>query len=80
LRRARRKQGPFEGSTRQVRGAIARALRARGSSTIDRLVAETGFGPDRIVPAVAALTRDGIVSASPAALAGSPRGRVRLPD
>ena len=78
LRRARREHRPFRGSTREVRGAVVRALRSSESLTLGRLLAATGFGADRIVPAVAALARDGIVSATPAAIAGSPRGRVRL--
>jgi A/G-specific adenine glycosylase len=80
LRPARRKQGPFRGSTREVRGAVVRALRAHESLTIGRLVAETGFSSDRVVPAVSALAREGIVAAGPAAVAGSARGRVRLAD
>ena len=80
LRPARRRQGPFRGSTREVRGAIVRALRSSESLTRGRLVAATGFAADRIVPSVAALARDGIVTATPAAIAGSTRGLVRLPD
>jgi A/G-specific adenine glycosylase len=79
-RPARRRQGPFRGSTREVRGAIVRALRSSETLTLGRLVAETGFTSERIVPAVAALARDGIVAATPAAIVGSPRGRVRLAD
>jgi A/G-specific adenine glycosylase len=78
LRPARRKQEPFEGSVRQVRGAIVRSLRARDPMTVGGLIAETGFSVERIVPSIAALAREGIVSAGTAALAGSPRGRVRL--
>jgi A/G-specific adenine glycosylase len=80
LRPARRRQGPFRGSTREVRGAIVGALRAHESLTIGRLVAETGLAEERVVPSVSALAREGIVAASPAAIAGSPRGRVRLAD
>ena len=80
LRPARRRQGPFRGSAREVRGAVVRALRSSESLSLGRLVAETGFAADRIVPAVVALARDGVVSATPAAIAGSPRGRVRLVD
>ena len=78
LRPARRRQGPFRGSTREVRGAVVRALRAHESLSVGRLVAETGFGTERLVPAVSALADEGIVEAGPAALTGSPRGRVRL--
>jgi A/G-specific adenine glycosylase len=80
LRPARRRQGPFRGSTREVRGAVVRALRVHESLSIGRLVAETGFARDRVVPAVSALASEGIVEAGPAAIAGSPRGRVRLAD
>jgi A/G-specific adenine glycosylase len=80
LRPARKKQGPFRGSTREVRGAVVRALRAHESLTIGGLAAETGFAEDRVLPSVSALAREGIVSAGPAAIAGSPRGRVRLAD
>ncbi len=80
VRPPRRKQGRFEGSTREVRGAIVRVLRSRESLSLGRLVAETGFAADRVGQAVATLARDGIVSAGPAAIAGSARGRVRLAD
>jgi A/G-specific adenine glycosylase len=76
----RGKQAPFEGSTRQVRGAIVRSLRACDAMTVGRLVSETGFAADRVVPSIGALAREGIVAAGSAAIAGSPRGRVRLAD
>jgi A/G-specific adenine glycosylase len=76
----RRKQAPFEGSTRQVRGAIVRSLRAHDAMTVGRLVEETGFPADRVVPSIGALAKEGIVAAGTAAIAGSPRGRVRLAD
>jgi A/G-specific adenine glycosylase len=80
VRPARRKQVPFEGSARQVRGAIVRALRTRDPMTVGELVVETGFHQDRVARSVAALAREGIVSASEAAMTGSPRGRVRLAE
>ena len=80
LRPARRKQDSFRGSTREVRGAIVRALRAHESLSIGRLVAETGFARERVVPAVSALAGEGIVAAGPAAVAESPRGRVWLAE
>jgi len=55
------RQGPFEGSTRQVRGAVVRALRSHPSLTRTRLSAETGFAPERIETAVGTLTTDGLV-------------------
>jgi len=55
------RQGPFEGSTRQVRGAVVRALRSHPSLTRTRLADETGFAPERIEAAVGTLTTDGLV-------------------
>jgi A/G-specific adenine glycosylase len=55
------RQGPFEGSGRQVRGAVVRALRSHPSLTRTRLADETGFPPERIDAAVGALTTDGLV-------------------
>jgi A/G-specific adenine glycosylase len=55
------RQGPFEGSSRQVRGAVVRALRSHPSLTRMRLGDETGFAPERIDAAVATLTADGLV-------------------
>jgi A/G-specific adenine glycosylase len=55
------RQGPFERSGRQVRGAIVRALRSHPSLTRTRLGDETGFAPERIDAAVATLTADGLV-------------------
>jgi A/G-specific adenine glycosylase len=74
----RRGQGRFEGSSRQVRGAVVGALRRSGSSSLDAIARGTGFSTDRIRDAVEALRRDGLVEAGPAALAGRPAGRVRL--
>jgi A/G-specific adenine glycosylase len=69
-RRGPRRQGPFEGSTRQVRGAVVAALRSNPSLTPARLAVETGFARDRIDAAVGTLLVDGLVEV------GS--GRVRL--
>ncbi len=71
------RQPSFEGSMRQVRGAVVRAL-TRGPATIERLAAVTGLPAGRVVEAVRALARDGLIDAGPVALAGGPRGRVRL--
>ena len=59
--RGRRRQGPFEGSGRQVRGAVVRALRSHPSLTRKRLAEETGFPRERIDAAIATLTTDGLV-------------------
>jgi A/G-specific adenine glycosylase len=76
----RRPAARFEGSSRQLRGAIVRDLRRRGTATIATLVSTSGFEHERVVTAVAALDRDGVVRAGASALAGSPKGRVRLPS
>ncbi len=55
------RQGPFEGSSRQVRGAVVRALRSHPSLTRTRLADETGFTPERIDAAVGTLATDGLV-------------------
>jgi A/G-specific adenine glycosylase len=77
-RRARR-QGRFEGSFRQVRGAVVRTLRTRPDAALGFLAADIGEPLDRVAAAVRALFADGVVHAGPAALAGRPGGRVRLP-
>jgi A/G-specific adenine glycosylase len=71
-----RRQGPFEGSFRQVRGRVLALLRERGGVSLGAL--EADIGDDRIADAVRALAADGLVSAGPAALDGRPSGRVRL--
>lgn len=73
-----RRQGPFEGSTRQVRGAVVRALRDERSATLGGLARLTGFDLGRVAVAVSALAADGVVEAGRAARAGRPGGRVRL--
>jgi A/G-specific adenine glycosylase len=67
-----RRQAAFEGSDRQVRGAIVRALRAGRSLDLPRLSAKTGHDSARIGGLIEALVRDGLVERT-----GS--GRVRLP-
>jgi A/G-specific adenine glycosylase len=78
--RAPRATERFEGSNRQLRGAIVRELRRRGSATIASLSTASGFERERVVLAVVALERDGLVRAGPSAVAGDPLGRVTLPD
>jgi A/G-specific adenine glycosylase len=55
------RQGPFEGSTRQVRGAVVRALRSHPSLTRTRLSAETGFPRERVDGALDGLVHDGLL-------------------
>lgn len=74
------RQPPFEGSSRQLRGAVVRTLRHRGSASLGMLVREIGQPLDRVARAVAALTADGLIRAGPTAMAGMPRGRVALAD
>ena len=61
---------PFEGSSRQVRGAIVRSLRSHEALSQERLAAETGFGAERVEAAVDGLAADGLVVRS--------AGRIRL--
>jgi len=68
--RGPRRQGPFEGSTRQVRGAVVNALRSHPWLTSARLASETGFPVDRVEAALATLSVDGLVEVE--------AGRVRL--
>jgi A/G-specific adenine glycosylase len=75
---ARRRPPAFAGSMRQVRGDVVRVLRRKASASIAMLAWETGHPRDRVTTAVAALVRDGILQAGPAALAGASRGRARL--
>jgi A/G-specific adenine glycosylase len=76
---AQRRAAPFEGSMRQVRGGIVRVLRRRGAS-VGELALQTGCPFERVVDAVGALVRDGLVVADTAARAGRANGRVRLAD
>ena len=63
-------QPVFEGSSRQVRGAVVRALRAHETLSPGKLALETGFVAERVDAAVDALVADGLVEVS--------SGRVRL--
>jgi A/G-specific adenine glycosylase len=80
LRPPSRRQAPFEGSMRQVRGAVLRSLRERSPRTIGGIAAATGRADTLVAEAVAGLHADGVVVASPAARTGSQRGKVRLPE
>ena len=75
-----RRQSAFHGSVRQVRGAVVATLRETSPSTLGAIALATGWPRDRVTDAVAALHGDGVVEASPAALDGRPRGRVRFPE
>jgi A/G-specific adenine glycosylase len=77
---ARRPRPPFQGSLRQVRGAVMRTLRNRPAASVETLARQIGESADRVAEAVKGLSRDGLVEASAAALGGRLRGRVRLPE
>ena len=61
---------PFEGSMRQVRGAVVRALRDRPSATIAALAEITGLDAERVAEAVRRMTDEGLLE--------SRRDRARL--
>ena len=75
---AARRQGRFEGSSRQLRGLLVGALLRVPSATLASLARDAGQPTHRTAEAIRGLARDGLVEAGPAALAGRPRGRVRL--
>jgi A/G-specific adenine glycosylase len=75
-----RRQPPFAGSFRQLRGAVIRVLVSSGTSSMAVLRRETGRSSSDVRRAVRALASEGLVRAGPAALAGRARGRVRLPS
>ena len=53
-------QGRFEGSARQLRGAIIRTL-VRHTATIDDIVQQTGFSPGQVEAAINDLAAEGLV-------------------
>lgn len=73
-----RRHGPFAGSSRELRGAIVRHLRDADSAALFTLARTSGRALSDVTVAVSTLHREGLVHASPAALGGSPQGRVRL--
>jgi A/G-specific adenine glycosylase len=78
--RGRRAPGePFDGSSRQLRGAVVTVLRHRRSLTLGSLASAVGRDLASVARAVRALEADGLASAGPAALAGRASGRVALP-
>ena len=56
-----RRQSPFEGSTRQVRGSVVEALRTQRSASAEALADRTGHPPRAIAAATESLMRDGIL-------------------
>jgi A/G-specific adenine glycosylase len=73
----RRAGEPFEGSSRQLRGAVVHELRVSPMS-LASLASRTGCDVERVHGAIVGLVRDGVVAAGPGALAARPRGLVRL--
>jgi A/G-specific adenine glycosylase len=71
-----RRQAPFEGSMRQVRGRVVAELRERGTASVADLAATSALDPARVAAAVLDLSREGIVTASD--LEVSPRTRVSI--
>jgi A/G-specific adenine glycosylase len=59
-----RRQAPFEGSMRQVRGRVVAGLREHGSATVAELASASATDPERVIAAVRDLAREGIVTAS----------------
>lgn len=57
-------QGRFEGSSRQLRGAIVRAL-VRGPSRPEDIIQQTGFSAAEVEAALSDLTADGLILAGP---------------
>ncbi len=57
-----KKQSPFEGSVRQLRGKILALLVKHGTLTIDELCRETGLSPDRVDPVLSALAKEGFIA------------------
>jgi A/G-specific adenine glycosylase len=72
------RQGPFEGSFRQLRGRLVQALCESPNPSLVELAAITGQPLVKVHQAVSTLVADGLARAGPAAMAGRPRGRVRL--
>jgi A/G-specific adenine glycosylase len=76
--RAGRQQGNFEGSFRQLRGRVVRAIVTHQARTVGTIAVRTNSSTERVTLVLRALVTDGVVHVGRAALAGNPRGRVRL--
>jgi A/G-specific adenine glycosylase len=72
-RPSRPRQSRFEGSPRQVRGAVVRELRSVRSASAEALAERTGHTAAAVATATAALATDGIVERTRS-------GRFRLPS
>lgn len=60
-RRPSRRTEPFEGSMRQVRGAVVRELRRLPSATLGELAVVIGADERRVADAVRRLTAEGLL-------------------
>jgi A/G-specific adenine glycosylase len=76
----RRRQPRYEGSTRQLRGAILRELRSSSVASIRSLVLASGRDAADITRAVSAMKEEGLVDADGAALRGRRLGVIRLAE
>jgi predicted transcriptional regulator len=59
---------------------VIRVLRDSSPATVESIAQKSGHSTERVAQAVSALYAEGMIKASPAALRGSPRGSVRLPE
>jgi A/G-specific adenine glycosylase len=76
--RSPRRQPTFAGSVRQLRGRVVTTVASGEGRTLGALMRLLGEPSQRLIPVLRALGADGVVRPGPAALAGNPRGRVRL--
>jgi A/G-specific adenine glycosylase len=74
-----RRQKPFPGSFRQLRGQVLDLLRER-PATLGSLSKATGQPQAKVAEALVMLERDGLIRAGAGALRGQMRGRVALRD
>jgi A/G-specific adenine glycosylase len=74
----RPRQSRFDGSSRQLRGAVVRILRDREQLTLATLAMLTGRPQADVASVVRDLAAEGLVRAGPAVLRGDARGRIRL--
>ena len=79
-RPAPRRQPRFDGSMRQIRGAVTAELRVRSPRTLGGIARASGHPLPRVAEAVRGLHHDGLVAATEAALAGRDRGLVSFSD
>jgi A/G-specific adenine glycosylase len=59
-----RRQGRFEGSLREARGAVIRHLVSQSSATVEEIAERSGLPADRISGAVDSLRADRMITAT----------------